>query len=113
METNQDILYRYEGYILEEGYLYEDGSYRPPLVEVRLQRFFVIRRTPKGAWIRYYTGKQKFVLLTARKRFACQTIEEARVSFIARKKRQICLLTHTLEAAKAELSKALNIHHQE
>jgi SRSO17 transposase len=59
----------------------------------------VDKRTSKGAWV---CGK--FVLLTARKQWASNTEQEAIASFIARKNRQISILTAQLVAAKADLA---------
>jgi len=83
------------------------GTSDPELV---LRKYTVIRRTPKGAWIREY-GRDRFVLLTARKRFACNTKDEALESFIARKEAQIRKLRGQLKKAKADL--ALGLRHKE
>lgn len=63
-----DCLYRYQ--IVNCG-----DSYRVELTSLPIHR-----RTAKGAWL--YDGR--FVLLTARKKYACETIETARESFLAR-----------------------------
>ena len=69
-----------------------------PYIEARW--YEVKKRTPKGAWI-----DNRFVLLTARKTYACNTIDEALVSFIARKTRQ-----HTIYQTRANKAKrALDI----
>lgn len=59
----------------------------------------VTKRTPKGA--RLVEGR--FVLLTARKRWACNTRQEALESFVARKRRQIDILDDKLARARKEL----------
>jgi hypothetical protein len=46
----------------------------------------------------------KFVLLTAKKQYACATKEEALTSFLARKERQIKILEANLERAKRALA---------
>lgn len=61
----------------------------------------VDKRTPKGAWV-----GGRFILLTAIKRWACETEEEALASFIARKRKQIRILSHNLKKAEAELALA-------
>ena len=61
----------------------------------------VDKRTPKGAWV-----GGRFILLTATKRWACETEEEALASFIARKRKQIRILSHNLKKAEAELALA-------
>lgn len=101
---------------MSEFYRYEDTCYAPSVDEfnaplgkrhvvVALRRYEVLRATPKGAWIDVW-GAPKFVLLSARKRFACPTIEEAKASFIARKRRQIRVLSAQLHDAKIALSLA-------
>ena len=66
------------------------------------QRFKIIRKTEKGVWIDHW-GKEKFVLLTARKQFACKTQDEALISFIARKNASISTHLSQLERAKEAL----------
>lgn len=65
------------------------GSY----VDVILMEFVVDRHTPKGVWLRTFMGSRRFVLSSARKRFACPTIEEAAESFRARKAAQLRIYT--------------------
>ena len=60
--------------------------------EIILDRFRVSSVTKQGVWISTGYAAKKFVLRGARKRWACPTKEEAMVSFIARKKRQLGLL---------------------
>jgi hypothetical protein len=75
--------------------------------EVTLLEFRVVKETPKGAWIETtFCGDKRFVRLDARKQYACPTVELARQSFIARKKRQIKILTKQLENAKEALTYA-------
>jgi len=64
----------------------------------------VSKRTRCGAWI---DGGGKFVNLQARKQWACNTVDEALASFIARKRRQVSILSAQLKAAEADLSLAL------
>ena len=72
-------------------------SVTPPRLE--MQWWQVNRRTPKGAWI-----GGRFVLLTATKRWACNTEDEALESFKARKQKQIAILTSKLRLAERELA---------
>lgn len=58
--------------------------------------FKVIKTTPQGAWI-CVDGFKKFVLLTARKRYACITKREAVESFIARKRKQLKILRDQID----------------
>jgi hypothetical protein len=71
----------------------------PPRLEMRWYQ--VDRGTPKGAWI-----GDKLVRLYARKRWACPTEEEALESFIARRQRQIKIVSKQLRRAEAELALA-------
>ena len=56
-------------------------------IEGYMRKYPIIKRTPKGCWISMdeIENPKKFVLLTARKRYACPTEGEAVESFIARK----------------------------
>jgi hypothetical protein len=75
----------------------EEYGVTPPRLE--MQWFQINRRTPKGAWI-----DGKFVLLSATKRWACPTEDEAIESFKARKRKQISILASKLTLAERELS---------
>ncbi len=94
-------VYRYDEVLHGDGY----STY----VRIYLSKYPIIKKTPNGIWIDILFGrKKKFILLSARKKYACLTPEEALVSFKARKNRQIGILNsqllHTREAlAQAEL----------
>lgn len=76
---------------------------------VRVVEIAVVKFTPKGAWvIDHYDDRKRFVLGAARKRYACPTIEEARASFVARKRRQIQILKARARDAEEALALALN-----
>jgi hypothetical protein len=96
---SKNYLYRYQ----EQSYSIGVDQFDNPLpgyqLKIELYSYRVIRETSKGVWINDY-GKDRFVLLTARKKFACRTKEEALESFIARKNRQIKILSLQLEKAK-------------
>jgi len=90
----------------ETGFLYritdewEDGR-----VRIRVNRYRVAKETPKGVWIHRcqfssYPEDRKFVLRSGRRRFAYPTIDEAKVSFLARKDRQIRILNAQMDKAK-------------
>lgn len=66
----------------------EWGEHDHSELEVKVRAIPILRRTPKGAWIRADLGGEQFVLLTARKKFACETKEEALRSLVARRERQ-------------------------
>lgn len=114
MQAEYEKWYRYNddcyGYIDE----YEESSgYR---VHINLQVFVCVRTTPKGVWLipeydlwswengqRDYLSK-RFVLRAARKKYACPSIEEAKISFLRRKEKQVEILTARLERARRALA---------
>lgn len=62
-----------------------------------VETFDVTKHTPCGVWLESEVFRtRRFVLKTARKRYACPTFDEALESFIARKKRQRAILRHQL-----------------
>jgi hypothetical protein len=83
-------------------------------LEIELLQFRVVRHTPKGAWITRALDRPfadlradhdlRFVLRDARKRFACPTIDEARASFVARKRAQIRIYNARLRRAQQALA---------
>ena len=100
----------------EKFYRYEDkrhcsidefddinGSY----VKIYLLQYDVIKKTPKGVWISYsldFNGNyKKFILLTARKKYANSTKEKALNDYLYRKKRQVQILKSRLNNAKDAL----------
>ena len=97
-------------------YRYVDVRYAAPLdewdnpcgkgsLDIQLKTYQIFKRTPKGAWIYLYSswGNKKFVNLTSRKKFACETKEGAMESYIARKECQIRILSSQLEDAQTFL----------
>ena len=104
----RSCLYRYEDRVYA-SMLDEDDRTIPGTTKIDLREFPIIKWTPKGAWIDVGLGvghreDQKFVLLTARKRYACLTLEEAMESFKYRKKRQIKKLNAQLRQAEKALA---------
>jgi hypothetical protein len=85
-----DKLYRYEDAIYSGG-VDEWDNPLPGYVRVKLVELEVVKVTPKGVWINRARCK-KFVLLTARKRYAAPSKEEALKDFLARKNRQLSIL---------------------
>ena len=95
---NSNKAYRYK------DTLYSWGDNGWAFVRVHLEEFNVIKETPKGIWIQgKFGGRKHFILLTARKKYACLSKEDAKVSFIARKERQIRILESQLNHAKDAL----------
>jgi hypothetical protein len=103
-DTNQ-YYYRYDGIsYAPPADEYGDPGRGPGSQSLHLQKYKVLKHTPKGVWLQIGTyfdedawektreqvlkEKKRFVLHSARKRFACPTEELALESFIERKKRQ-------------------------
>jgi len=107
-----DRLYRYEDILVSYG-TDEFDDPLPPRLLVRLREYPVQKRTPKGAWIDLGLGDRRFVLLTARKRFACPTKKEAAESFRERKRVQINILKAQLRRAEQAYNIALSKYEQE
>ena len=72
-------------------------------IDIRLRKYPVAKRTPKGVWLNNY-GTKRFVLNDSHKRFACETKELAMESFIARKRRQAGILRAQLRNVEKALS---------
>jgi hypothetical protein len=89
-----------EWYQLEPETLPEDGSYLfryDDGTPLHLSAYKVIRETPKGKWISMWFGKDRFVRNNGRKRFAHETREAARASYLYRKHYQIRILKERLQ----------------
>jgi hypothetical protein len=71
-------------------------------VSVHLFEYTVVKETPKGVWLALFefSSLKRFVLLDARKKFACPTKEEAMESFLARKRKQVKILSNQLRHVK-------------
>jgi hypothetical protein len=75
-------------------------------MKIVADEFVVIKHTPKGCWVkstRYEYGKKHFILDGKGKRFAYKDLEDAKYSFIRRKKQHIFKLECQLVLAKAAL----------
>ncbi len=97
---------------IEYWYRFEDFGTAPPLDEferpideggiiIHLRKLRVTKHTPKGVRLYLWHDESKFVLAGARKRFACPTIEEAKESFLARKKKQLSIIEHQASYVRA------------
>lgn len=85
--------------MISKMYRYEDvlcGDETHAYVQVRLRVFEVVKRTPCGVKIAMGYGGEKFINLNARKQYASVSVEEAKISFIARKRRQAGILSSQL-----------------
>lgn len=71
---------------------------------IHYHQFKILKRTPCGVWIEYWTQKGKrFVNLTLRKRFAYETKQEALIGLEKRTQCYIKILSANLEAAEINL----------
>ena len=89
---------RYAAPLDEYGHPIGEGS-----LKVELRELPVIKKTPKGVWLIGDYGNRRFVRYNATKTYACPTKDEAKASFIARKRRQIKIYSTRLRAANAAL----------
>ncbi|GAF74252.1 unnamed protein product [marine sediment metagenome] len=93
-------------------YRYEDVNYFEGLVRIHKRVLHLVRETPKGYWIsanpnykentysKLYRYRKRWISKTSRKRYAYPTQEEAMVSFVARKRRQVGIYQERLEQAE-------------
>ena len=103
-----NVFYRYEDRLFSAGVDDRGDPLGPPEVRLCLIELRVVRLTPKCAILDYY-GEEKRILLSAHRRFACPTIEEAKISYRRRKLKQIEILTSQLD----NIRKALNLLNNE
>jgi hypothetical protein len=107
---SEEVLYRYEDYLYAPMLDETDTPISKPGVRIVLRTFPITKKTQQGAWIDLFEGlpgeTPKFVLLTAKKKFACKTKEDALESFIRRKESQIKILSRQLTTARVALGKA-------
>lgn len=119
-KESEDKLYRYEEVHYSAGVDEFDNPLPGGVVIVELREYPILARTAKGAWIstslwvsalfsdektRRERG-ERFVLLTARKRFASETREQALDDYRARKHRQIEILKARTRIAELALRAA-------
>lgn len=113
-----EVWYRYNHHTTSNATFNLDGdceSLDSLFVHVELDEYKVLRHTPTGVWIRtkrYERNSEKFICRAWRKRWACPTIEEARISFIARKKIQLSIYQHRIEALHAAIAIAEGTAHR-
>ena len=93
------VFYRYDDFLTAPMYDEFESVFGRSQVHVRLNTYPVLYHTPKGVQLDVY-GFRRFVANDSKKRFAHETIEGAKLSFIARKTRQIRILSSQLENAK-------------
>jgi hypothetical protein len=93
---------------LRKFYRYDDHVYADLGVRVHENVFYLVKETPCGYWIRHswdVNGEyKKWMKKGAVRQFACETKEQAMVSFKARKARQISILNAQLQRAHSALN---------
>lgn len=100
----KEYFYRYHDVLCSSGS--EEYFNHGITVQLYLTRFPVVKRTPKGVWLCTRSlddQPDKFILLSATKRWACPTKGEALESFKRRKQRQIAILSGQINRAKEAL----------
>lgn len=118
----REVLYRYEDVHYSRGVDEYDDPLPGGHVRVELREYPILKRTPKGAWIKEcwawsatlsFPGEEsrrergeKFVLLTARKRYAAETKEQALDDYRYRKCRQLRILKAKLRSVESALEAA-------
>lgn len=87
----------------DEDKLFRYANYKD---DIYLRKYQIIKRTPKGCWVKDLVCKsgKRFILNDARKRFAYPTREEALESFMHRKWSQIAIIKKQMQDAKDALS---------
>jgi len=108
----KDVLYRYHDSVYAALLDEHDNPDGPGRVVVSLETYKILRTTPKGVWVECF-GKDKFVLLAAQKRFACPTKKEALESLLARKKKQISILSDKIRNAESAMAVVCKIAKKE
>jgi hypothetical protein len=114
MDDEKKKLYRYYDVQYSAGIDQFDNDLGPGRVGVHLMEFDIIKETKCGVWILYgdWIGSPdeipskeflKFINLEANKQFACRTKEEAKQSFISRKRRQLRILNSQIIRAEKAL----------
>jgi hypothetical protein len=107
-----DHLYRFEYRRVANGMDDWDNPSINYRVVLELRKFEIVKKTEKGCWIRSFpfsqTMPRKFVLNKARKRYAYPTVEEARLSFLARKKRYLGFLEIYKDVTRRAITLAEN-----
>ena len=115
---SSEYLYRYEDHYYSPGLDQFDDPIPGYILRVELKKYKIVKRTPKGVWIRYYRYNyfdledndklnRKFVLLTARKKYACLTKGEALESFVKRKVRQSSILEDRLKRSREAMMRGI------
>lgn len=103
-----ELYYRFEDRLEGSGGWDIMGEWEsgPSRTVIHLNTFPVIRRTPKGVWIRDCGGTPRFICDNWVKRYALPSIDEAKHSFIKRKERQAGIYEARARTAREALALA-------
>ncbi len=95
-----------DGIHLHKDYLREIYTYRFETIadHIYLVHCKVLRKTPKGFVVRGTDGHEHQIYHSARKKYAHLNLEDAKISFIARRKRRVLLLSNQLKYTIASLT---------
>ena len=105
-----NFLYRYEDQTYSLGVDQFDDPLPGYNLKLELRSFKVLRETPKGVWIEAYSvNGERFVKLGTRKQYAHLTKEDAKTSYLFRKRKQIMILSGQLEKAERALQLGENL----
>ena len=89
----------------------EYGDVTRAYPEVYAHRFKLLSRTKCGVWLNVY-GDKRFLRSGSRRQFACPTFEEAKISFLARKAKQIRIYKSRIEHVEAAVRLADSLKEQ-
>jgi len=100
--------FRYDEVLIGEGYTDQCGEYvrTGSRVKLQLHEYRVLKETPRGVRIDDYSDGGRFISRDWHKQWACPTVEEARQSYIARKRRQVRILEARLATAREAMGLA-------
>lgn len=107
------VYYRYEDYLEGSGGFDVHGDYQPgpSRVRVHIVTFEVVKKTPKGAWVKHPSeldGSMQTYFIADRwfKKYANPTQEGARFDFIARKRYLIAVQERRIRDARVAIAAA-------
>lgn len=100
----EEVMYRYDE--VTYSVLNEWGDHSNSRTELALSWYPVLKHTLKGVWVQDYSNEsgKRFILLTARKKFACKTKLEALEQFKYRKYRHRSILLARIKIIDEALS---------
>jgi len=78
-------------------------------IHVYFQKFEIVKWTPQGIWIKQFMGQPKFVLLTAFKKFASPSKQEAIDELVRRKTIYTNILNEKIHQSQIYIKYAKNL----